>query len=95
MENCQKGLKKFLIDCFTKLGEKLDIQFPPCGCSSDEDVTPPGLVPKQRRTEGASTSNPPAHLDEMIPHRPGKEHAAGEEDSDEGIEDYVPETDED
>ena len=73
----------------------MDIQFPPCGCSSDEDVTPPGLVRRQRRTEGASTSTQPAQLDEMTSHQPGKEHIDEEEDSDEGIEDYVLETDED
>ena len=95
MEKRQKGLKKFLIDCFTKLGEKLDIQFPPCCCSSDEDVTPPESRRQPGGHEGASTSGPPARLDKLTPRHPGKEQALGDEDSDEGIEDYVPETDED
>ena len=95
VERHQKGLKQFLIDCFTKLGEKLDIQFPSCACSSYEDFIALVSMPSRRRVEGGSTSAPSARLDDPISKRRGKESAVEEEDSDDEIGDYIPKTDED
>ena len=92
VEKRQKGLKKFLIDCFTKVGEKLDIQFSSCASSSDDDVIPPEPVRGQRHTERGSSSTPLTQFEET-PHRQGKAHMVAAEDSDD--EDYVSETDDD
>ena len=92
MEKRQKGLKKFLIDCFTKLGEKLDIRFSSCASSSDDDVIAPEPVRGRRSTEGGSSSAPPTHVEDTS-HRQGKEHIVETDNSED--EDYVAETDED
>ena len=90
-------MKQFLIDCFTKLGEKLDIQFSSCACSSDEDVVPPRPRRRRRQAREVSTSEPLARLEDMSFHQPGNEHVEGEDsdldsdsdDNHDGV--YVPE----
>ena len=58
-------------------------------------MTPPESRRQPGGHEGASASSPPTRLEKLTPRRPGKEQVLSEGDSEEDIEDYVPETDED